>query len=190
MTETILSLEQAAMERWRNGDPWGWAEISAAEITYVDPGLTQPIFGIEAYKAYLKQIEGSIFYQGSEFIDPKVVVVGDAAILTYNYRSTVTGPEATVAAKSCGMRPRSISGWPDSGGSPIPSGPTSSISSRREWRSPFRCNCRIRNLRECWARSWRSNPQRWSDGAKATPGASSRSAHRTSRTSTPAHPNG
>ena len=99
MEETILSLEQAAMERWRNGDPLGWAEISAAEITYVDPGLTQPIFGIEAYKAYLKQIEGSIFTQGSEFIDPKVVVVGDAAVLTYNYRSTVTEPEATAASQ-------------------------------------------------------------------------------------------
>jgi ketosteroid isomerase-like protein len=88
------------MERWRNGDPWGWAEISAAEITYVDPGLTQPIVGLEAYKAYLKRIEGSIFYQGSEFIDPKVVVVGDAAVLTYNYRSTVTEPEAAAASQT------------------------------------------------------------------------------------------
>ena len=51
MKETILSLEQAAMERWRNGDPWGWAELSAEEITYVDPGLTRPIVGLEAYKA-------------------------------------------------------------------------------------------------------------------------------------------
>ena len=100
MTETILSLEHAAMERWRNGDPWGWAEISAAEITYVDPGLTKPIVGLEAYKAYLKQIEGGIFYQGSEFIDPKVVGVGDAAVLTYNYRSTVTEPEATAAGQT------------------------------------------------------------------------------------------
>jgi ketosteroid isomerase-like protein len=99
MIETILSLEQAAMERWRNGDPWGWAEISAAEITYVDPGLTKPIVGLEAYKAYLKQIEGSIFYQGSEFIAPTVVGVGDAAVLTYNYRSTVTEPEATAASQ-------------------------------------------------------------------------------------------
>jgi uncharacterized protein (TIGR02246 family) len=100
MKGAILSLEQTAMERWRNGDPWGWAEISAEEITYVDPGLTKPIVGLEAYKAYLKQIEGSIFYQGSEFIDPKVVVVGDAAVLTYNYRSTVTAPEATAASQT------------------------------------------------------------------------------------------
>jgi ketosteroid isomerase-like protein len=88
--EIISSLEKGAMERWRQGDPWGWAEISAADITYIDPGLTQPIIGLEAYKAYLKQIEGKVHYQGSEFIGPRVVTAGDAAVLTYNYRSTTT----------------------------------------------------------------------------------------------------
>ncbi len=34
MEEIILSLENGAMERWRHGDPWGWTEISAEEITY------------------------------------------------------------------------------------------------------------------------------------------------------------
>jgi uncharacterized protein (TIGR02246 family) len=93
--EIILSLEKSAMERWRNGDPWGWAELSAEQVTYVDPGLTKPVVGLEAYKTYLKQFEGNVRYQGSEFIDPRVVVVGDAAVLTYNYRSTTTSPQAT-----------------------------------------------------------------------------------------------
>ena len=97
MEETILSLEKGAMERWRNGDPWGWAEISAEDVTYVDPGLTRPIVGLDEYKAYLKQFEGNIRYQGSEFIDPKVVIVGDAAVLTYNYLSTTTTPQESVS---------------------------------------------------------------------------------------------
>jgi ketosteroid isomerase-like protein len=92
MQETILSLEKGAMERWRQGDPWGWTDISSEEVIYVDPGLTSPIVGLEAYKAHLQQIEGKIHYQGSEFIDPKVALVGDAAVLTYNYRSTATAP--------------------------------------------------------------------------------------------------
>jgi ketosteroid isomerase-like protein len=96
MEQTILSLEKGAMERWRNGDPWGWAEISAEDVTYVDPGLTRPIVGLDEYKAYLRQFEGNIRYQGSEFIDPKVVIVGDAAVLTYNYLSTTTTPEGSV----------------------------------------------------------------------------------------------
>ena len=33
MEETILSLEKQAMERWRHGDPWGFVEISAEDIT-------------------------------------------------------------------------------------------------------------------------------------------------------------
>lgn len=98
--ETILSLEKGAMERWRNGDPWGWVEISAKQVTYVDPGLTKPIVGLEEYKAYLKQFEGKIHYQGSEFIDPKVAVVGDAAVLSYNYRSSVLTPEGAIISQT------------------------------------------------------------------------------------------
>ncbi len=90
---TILSLEKGAIERWRNGDPMGWVEIGAEDVTYIDPSLTKPIIGMEEYKAYLKQIEGRVHYQRSEFIDPKVVVIGEAAVLTYNYRSTVTSQE-------------------------------------------------------------------------------------------------
>lgn len=94
MKEAILSLEKGAMERWRRGDPWGWAEISAQDVNYMDPGMTRPIAGLEEYKAYLKQFEGNIRYDGSEFIDPKVVTFGEAAVLTYNYRSVVNAPEA------------------------------------------------------------------------------------------------
>jgi ketosteroid isomerase-like protein len=100
MKETILSLEKGAMERWRNGDPWGWAEISAEDVTYVEPGLTKPIIGLEEYKAYLKQFEGKVCYQGSEFIDSEVVVIGDTAVLSYNYRCSVRTPEGTIVSRT------------------------------------------------------------------------------------------
>jgi ketosteroid isomerase-like protein len=93
MTEdTILSLEKGAMERWRNGDPMGFVEISAEDICYVDPGLTKPILSLEQYRAAMQGAVGKIFYQGSEFIDPRVVLVGDAALLSYNYRSSFISP--------------------------------------------------------------------------------------------------
>jgi len=100
MKETILCLEKEAMERWRNGDPWGFVEISAEDITYVDPGQTKPIVGLEEFTAYMKQFEGKICYQGSEFIDPRVVVGGDAAVLSYNYRSSVITPEGTTVSQT------------------------------------------------------------------------------------------
>ncbi|MGD0876535.1 MAG: nuclear transport factor 2 family protein [Anaerolineales bacterium] len=96
MEDSILSLENQAMERWRKGDPWGFVEMSAGDITYVDPGLAKPITGLEEYKAYMRQIEGKVHYQGSKFIQPKVVVLGDAAVLSYNYRSSELSPDGKV----------------------------------------------------------------------------------------------
>ena len=96
MEETILSLEKGAMKRWQNGDPWGWTEISAPEVTYIDPGLTKHIDGLEEYKKYLKQFEGKINYQVSEFINPKIAVHGKMAVLTYNYKSTITETDGSI----------------------------------------------------------------------------------------------
>ena len=98
--EIIMSLERGAMERWRNRDPWGWAEISAEEIIYIDPGLTKPIEGLEEYKKYLKQFEGKIHYQISEFIDPKIVTCGNCVVLTYNYRSAETNSDDSIISQT------------------------------------------------------------------------------------------
>ena len=100
MEDTILSLEKQAMERWRKGDPGGFVEISAEDITFFDPGLTSPILGLGDYKAFLKQVEGKVHYQGSEFIDPRVVIVGEAAVLSYNYRSSELAPEGTILSQT------------------------------------------------------------------------------------------
>jgi len=100
MEDTILSLEKQAMERWRKGDPGGFVEISAEDITFFDPGLTSPILGLGDYKAFLKQVEGKVHYQGSEFIDPRVVIVGEAAVLSYNYRSSELALEGTILSQT------------------------------------------------------------------------------------------
>ena len=88
MDDDILSLEKAAMERWRNGDAMGFVELSTDDISYVDLGLTRPIHGLDKYQAYMKQEAGKVYYQRSEFIDPKVVTRGAGAVLSYNYLST------------------------------------------------------------------------------------------------------
>jgi uncharacterized protein (TIGR02246 family) len=87
MQEDILTLEREAMERWRSGDPLGWAEISTEDVTYVDPGLTHPILNLDQYSGFLRSLAGLIHYEHSEFLDPRLVIAGDAALLTYNYRS-------------------------------------------------------------------------------------------------------
>ena len=100
MNHEILTLEKAAMDRWRKGDPHGFIELSADDILYVDVGQTRPIQGLESFRAYMKQFEGNMFYQKSEFIAPRVVLAGNAALLTYNYRSTVFDGQGAVTAQT------------------------------------------------------------------------------------------
>lgn len=85
--ETILKLEDSAMEEWRKGNPMRWVEISADNIIYIDPGLTAPIIGKEAYIQYLEPLKGKIFYDASEYVSPRVARYGTMAVLTYNYHS-------------------------------------------------------------------------------------------------------
>ena len=100
MEHTILTLEKRAMERWRNGDPGGFVELSDEDISYVDVGQVKPILGLEAFRAYMQQFEKNMYYQGSEFINPRVVTIGDAAVLSYNYRSSVISPEGIVTSQT------------------------------------------------------------------------------------------
>jgi ketosteroid isomerase-like protein len=79
-----------------DGDPWGWVDTSADDITYIEPGLTEPIIGLKEYKKYLRKFKGKVNYQGSDFIDPEAVILGEAALLTYNYRSTATEPDGRI----------------------------------------------------------------------------------------------
>jgi len=87
IAEEILALEDSAMEQWRQGNPMRWVEISADEVTYIDPSLTAPVVGKDAYTRYLEPLKGTIFYDGSEYVDPRVAIHGDTAVLTYTYHS-------------------------------------------------------------------------------------------------------
>jgi uncharacterized protein (TIGR02246 family) len=84
MDEAILALEQAALRRWCDGDAFGWAEISADDLIYIDPNLSKPILGLEEFKAYLQNGAEKHCPRDPEILDPHGVVLGDAALLTYH----------------------------------------------------------------------------------------------------------
>ncbi len=84
---TIFRLENEAMEQWRQGNPMRWVEISTDDVIYVDPTLATPVIGTQAYREYLTPILGKVRYDASEFVNPRVALVGDLAVLTYNYHS-------------------------------------------------------------------------------------------------------
>ncbi len=84
---TIIAMECAALDRWGNGDPSGFLEISAPDIVYFDPYRARRVDGLEALTALYKELWGKIHLDRFELLNPLVQVVGDAAVLTFNYVS-------------------------------------------------------------------------------------------------------
>src|SRR5258708_6216925 len=85
--EAVLALERAALDRWGKGDPGGYLEITAPDVTYFDPYVEHRVDGIGALKAWYEPIQGKIRIDSDEIVDPRVQVVGDVAILTIHYVS-------------------------------------------------------------------------------------------------------
>src|SRR5690349_24994110 len=83
----IIALERAALDRWGKGDPSGYLEISALDVVYFDPFTERRVDGLAALTAYYAPIRGKIFMERYELLNPEVQVVGDAAVLTFNFVS-------------------------------------------------------------------------------------------------------
>lgn len=80
---TIVALERAALDRWGRGDPSGYLEISAPDVSYFDPFLARRLDGLEALTAYYKTLRGKIRIDRDELIDPSVQAWGDTAVLSF-----------------------------------------------------------------------------------------------------------
>ena len=98
--ETIIAMERAALDRWGKGDPQGYLEIMAPEVTYFDPMQEKRIDGLEAVKQMPAPIAGKISVSRFDMIEPKVQQHGEVALLTFNlisYQRQADGPERAVA---------------------------------------------------------------------------------------------
>ena len=99
ISQQIIALEENALRRWCAGDPSGFLEISAEDVVYFDPFLPRRIDGLSALRAHYEPLRGSISADRFELINPHVQIIGDAAVLTFNFESH-TG-EATPARWNC-----------------------------------------------------------------------------------------
>lgn len=83
----ILDVERRALDRWSRGDPLGYLEIDAEDVTYFDDiGAHARVDGIEAMRSYFASLEGKIPAHAYDVVDPKVQLYGDTAILTLRYQ--------------------------------------------------------------------------------------------------------
>jgi uncharacterized protein (TIGR02246 family) len=85
--DEIITLEKNALRRWCDGDPSGYLELYASDIVYFDPFLERRMDGLDAITRYYEAIRGQAKAERFELINPQVQVVGDAAVLTFNYVS-------------------------------------------------------------------------------------------------------
>ncbi len=86
-SRTIIDLERTALDRWGKGDPSGFLEICAQDVVYFDPGREMRIDGKEALSEYYESIRGLVSVERYELLNPLVQLIGEAAVLTFNYVS-------------------------------------------------------------------------------------------------------
>ena len=60
ISATIIALEKAALDKWNQGDPGGYLDISADDVSYFDPFTEQRLDGLEALKKYYEPIKGQV----------------------------------------------------------------------------------------------------------------------------------
>jgi ketosteroid isomerase-like protein len=109
VSEHIIGLERAALERWGRGDPDGFLEISTADVSYFDPFTEHRLDGLPALRALYDGIRGKIQIDRSEIIEPRVQVVGDVAVLTFRFESH--GSEGSVHWNTTEVYRRTDAGW-------------------------------------------------------------------------------
>lgn len=84
----IIALERAALDRWGRGDPSGYLEISAPEVTYFDPYLPHRLDGHPALAEWYAPLTGTIHIDHDEMLNPRVQLAGEVAVLTFNLASS------------------------------------------------------------------------------------------------------
>lgn len=83
----IIGLEERALRRWCSGDPSGFLDICADDVVYFDPFQNQRIDGLSALTTYYESLRGKVSAARFELLNPRVQVVGEAAVLTFNFVS-------------------------------------------------------------------------------------------------------
>jgi hypothetical protein len=91
----VIELEERALRRWCDGDPSGFLEISAADVVYFDPFLERRLDGLAGLAAYYDSLRGKVSAARFELVNPRVQVVGAAAVLTFNFVSFGEGDAAS-----------------------------------------------------------------------------------------------
>lgn len=84
LAQIIIALERSALDRWGQGDPDGFLEISAEEVVYFDPFQERRLNGRSELKRVYDELRGTIHVDRYEMLNPLVQAVDSMAVLTFN----------------------------------------------------------------------------------------------------------
>lgn len=84
VSKLIIGMEKSALERWNNGDPSGFLEISSKDVAYFDPMTELRLDGLDKLTELYEKIRGKIHVDKYDMINPKVQAVDNMAVLTFN----------------------------------------------------------------------------------------------------------
>lgn len=90
---TVIAMERAALDRSDKGDPVGFIEISAPDVVYQDPFLSQPLKGLEALKTYYKSFQVEEPLSPGVMRDATVQQYGDFAVLSFHYTAQASAKQ-------------------------------------------------------------------------------------------------
>jgi len=108
----ILGQECRALDQWAAGNPLGYVDIDADDVTYFDDiGAHSRIDGLDTLRTYLAGLIGKIPPHKYELVDPRVQVYGDVAILTLRYQPSDTDGNPLTAWKATSVYRRSATDW-------------------------------------------------------------------------------
>ncbi|MCK4742132.1 MAG: nuclear transport factor 2 family protein, partial [Anaerolineales bacterium] len=72
LTDKIIAMECAALDRWSKGDPSGFLEICAPDVVYFDPNLERRIDSRDDLGKYYEAIRGKVSIERYELLNPLV----------------------------------------------------------------------------------------------------------------------
>jgi len=110
--EAILAQERRALDQWAEGNPLGYLDIDADDVTYFDDiGAHSRLDGIEAMRTYLTSLKGKVPPHRYEVVNPNVQVYGDVGILTLRYNASATDGKPLAQWKATSVYRRIEGEW-------------------------------------------------------------------------------
>ena len=92
--EAVLSMVRDGLERLRNGDPRGITDVCAEDVTYYSVEHDSLLVGRRTLEEMYGPPTNRTYYDHFDLINPTVRVLGDVAIVAFDFASFTTGDDS------------------------------------------------------------------------------------------------